>query len=287
MKKLPAISCQLSVQQGFTYLGLLFFIAILGATLALAGVVWHTAQQREKERELLFVGQQFRLAIGTYFNRSTGTVKQFPKTLEELLKDPRQLTSQRYLRRIYRDPITRQTEWGLVKSRDDRIIGVYSLSDDEPIKQGNFREVDKDLAGKAHYSDWRFVYSPAEATPQSIAAPPNPSLAPESPLKEPPVPAKPPLNLLTLPPANQTHAESLCDTLLSNDSTVCQAIALQHGEENGNRCQASAQERYAQCSQNHSTLGLPELNIEIMQKGQDNPVGQNNQEPNNPVSTEP
>ncbi len=287
MKKLPVISFQLSVQKGFTYLGLLFFIAILGATLALTGMVWHTVQKREKERELLFVGQQFRQAIATYYNRSAGTVKQFPKALEELLKDPRQLTTQRYLRRIYRDPITGQTEWGLVKSRDDRIIGVYSLSDDEPIKQGNFREVDKDLAGKAHYSDWHFVYSPAEATPQSIAAPPNPLLAPEPPLKEPPVPAKPPLNLRFLPPGNQTHVESSCDTLLLNDSTVCQAIVSKHGEENGNRCQASAQERYAQCSQNHSTTGLPNLNIDIMQKGQDNPVGQNNQEPNNPVSTEP
>lgn len=295
MKKLPVISCQLSVQQGFTYLGLLFFIAILGATLALAGVVWHTVQKREKERELLFVGQQFRQAIATYFNQSTGAVKQYPKTLEELLKDPRQLTSQRYLRRIYRDPITGKTEWGLVKSRDDRIIGVYSLSDDEPIKQGNFREADKDLGGKTRYSDWRFVYIPSEPTPQAIAAPANPSLAPVPALPVQPeqkslLPDKPPANPRPSLPGNQVGVEPLCDTLLKNDTLVCQALASKRGEETGNICAASAQIRFAQCSQNHTTIGLPDLKIDIIQQepgSQDNPVDQNAQQPNNPVSAEP
>jgi hypothetical protein len=41
---------------------------------------------------------------------------------------------QRYLRRIYRDPMTSKTEWGLVQSVDGRIMGVHSLSKDKPLK---------------------------------------------------------------------------------------------------------------------------------------------------------
>lgn len=265
--KLSAVSCQLSGRQGgFTYLGLLFAIALLGATLALTGVVWHTVQQREKERELLFIGQQFRQAIAAYYNRSTaGTVKQFPKTLEELLKDPRQLTPQRYLRRIYRDPMTGQMEWGLVKTRDDRIMGIYSLSESEPIKQGNFREAEKDFEGKTKYSDWHFVYTSPQPSPQTIPAVP-PVVAPSvQPPQKPLVTAKPPV--LTAPPADspgdQMGDDALCDTLLKNDAGVCQIVVSKYGEEPGRICAVSAEERFAECRLTQTVIGLPPLQIQF------------------------
>lgn len=266
--KLSAVSCQLSGRQaGFTYLGLLFVIALMGATLALTGVVWHTVQQREKERELLFIGQQFRQAISAYYNRSAGTVKQFPKTLDELLKDQRQLTTQRYLRRIYRDPMTGQTEWGLVKTRDDRIMGIYSLSENTPIKQGNFREAEKEFEGKAKYLDWRFVYTPPQPTPQAIAAPPPALTPPVQPSQKPPIVEKPPA--LTAPhadsPGDQASAESLCDTLLKNDASVCQTVVSKYGEESGQICAASAEERFAECRLKQTTVGLPPLQIQFDQ----------------------
>lgn len=264
--KLSAVSCQRPVRQGgFTYLGLLFAIAIMGATLALTGVVWHTVQQREKERELLFVGQQFRQAIALYYNRSAGTVKQFPKTLDELLKDQRQLATQRYLRRIYRDPMTGQTEWGLVKTRDDRIMGIYSMSENTPIKQGNFREADKEFEGKAKYSDWRFVYTPPQLTPQAIAAPPPALAPPVQPSQKPPVVATPPV--LTAPHVDssdgQTVDEALCDTLLKNDASVCQTVVSKYGEESGKICADSAEERFAECRVKQTTIGLPPLQIQF------------------------
>lgn len=265
--KLSTVSCQRSVRQGgFTYLGLLFAIAIMGATLALTGVVWHTVQQREKERELLFVGQQFRQAIALYYNRSAGTVKQFPKSLDELLKDQRQLTTQRYLRRIYRDPITGQAEWGLVKTRDDRIMGIYSLSEDTTIKQGNFREAEKEFEGKTRYSDWRFVYTPPQPTPQAIAAPPPALAPPVQPSQKPPVAAKSPV--LTAPHADSSDDqassdESVCDTLLKNDASVCQNVVAKYGEESGKICAASAEERFAECRLKQTTIGLPPLRIQF------------------------
>ena len=45
---------------------LLAVVAIMGFVLATAGEVWHMALKREKEQELLFVGDQFRRAFTLY-----------------------------------------------------------------------------------------------------------------------------------------------------------------------------------------------------------------------------
>lgn len=149
-------------QTGFTYLAALFMIAILGAVLAATGVVWSTAQQREKERELLLIGQQFREAISQYYEHSPGLLKKYPETLNDLLKDERQLATHRYLRKLFIDPMTKLNKWGLVPAPGGGIMGVYSLSDGKPLKTENFNEKNQDFAGKGKYSEWRFVYRPIE-----------------------------------------------------------------------------------------------------------------------------
>lgn len=155
-------------QCGFTYIGLLIAVAIIGAALAGAGVVWHTAQQRERERELLFVGDQIRQAIGRYYNASGGPAKQYPQSLDDLLRDPRQPGMVRYLRKHYYDPITGTTDWGLVKDPSDRIMGVFSLSEEQPIKQANFSMADRQFEGKEKYSQWMFEYRPLRARVKPI-----------------------------------------------------------------------------------------------------------------------
>ena len=50
-------------QRGFTYLAVLFAVAILGAVLGASAVVWHAQAQRDKEQELLFIGHAYRQAI--------------------------------------------------------------------------------------------------------------------------------------------------------------------------------------------------------------------------------
>lgn len=99
-------------QAGFTYLAALFLIATTGILLASIGMTWSTLNQRGKERDLLFVGDQFRKAIGQYYEHTPGTLKKYPASLNDLLKDERHLLTQRYLRKIYRDPMTRVREWG-------------------------------------------------------------------------------------------------------------------------------------------------------------------------------
>ncbi len=147
-------------QHGFAYLGLLFAVALLGASLAATGMLWQLEQRRERERELLFVGHQFRLAIEHYYRQTPGPIKAYPRRLEDLLRDTRYPHTARYLRRLYRDPITGESQWGLVRAADGGISGVYSLSDAVPIKVANFRTRDRGFEGKVRYSDWRFVYVP-------------------------------------------------------------------------------------------------------------------------------
>ena len=142
-------------QAGFTYLAALFAVAILGGGLALAGEVWETSAKREKEAELLFAGNQYRKAIERYFLSGQ---QQYPRALEDLLKDPRRPGTVRYLRKLYPDPLTGK-EWGLVKAPDGGILGVHSLSQERPLKAAGFRLRDAAFEGAQKYSDWKFVHA--------------------------------------------------------------------------------------------------------------------------------
>lgn len=150
----------LRTQAGFTYLAILFAIAISGIVLAEVGINWIQESQREKERQLQFVGNQFRQAIALYYERSPGAIKRYPKKLEDLLTDERYGSPQHYLRKLYRDPITNRTQWGLVIAPDGGIMGVHSLSDDRPIKTADFDYPNRSFEGAESYSKWRFIYSP-------------------------------------------------------------------------------------------------------------------------------
>jgi type II secretory pathway pseudopilin PulG len=149
--------------RGFTYLAVLFILAMLGGGLALTGEIWHTAVQREKEAELLYIGSEYRKAIGRYFLGPPGRAQRiYPRNLDDLLKDPRDAGTQRYLRKRYVDPISGKPEWGIVKAPDGGIMGVYSLSEDKPLKVANFRVTEKGFDSAEKYSDWKFVYTPPQ-----------------------------------------------------------------------------------------------------------------------------
>jgi type II secretory pathway pseudopilin PulG len=148
-----------STSLGFTYLGVLIVVMVMGTALAATGVLWSSTAQREKERELLFVGDQFRQAIESYYRRSPGA-SVYPKSLGELVDDKRFPMPQHHLRRIYPDPVTGSADWGVVEAPGGGIMGVHSRSEAAPIKSGNFRLADADFEGRKKYSDWQFVYAP-------------------------------------------------------------------------------------------------------------------------------
>jgi len=147
-------------QRGMAYLALLIAVAVMGVGLAATASLWHEARQREKERELLFVGEQFRRAIQQYYENSLG-IKKYPMALEELLQDWRYPGTRRYLRQMYRDPLTNDAKWGLVMAPQGGIMGVYSLGKGVPIKQAGFEAILAALEGKQSYAEWGFIYIPA------------------------------------------------------------------------------------------------------------------------------
>jgi type II secretory pathway pseudopilin PulG len=243
------ISCS-----GFTYLGILFGVALMGALLASIAIVWHQAEQREKERQLLFVGKQFRQAIASYYEKSPGLAKQFPKSLDNLLQDKRFPFTMRHLRRIYYDPITGGTDWGLVRDAAGGITGVYSKSADEPVKKANFGSQYVQFENKEHYSDWQFVYAQglvAVAQPVGAPAPPPAEIVPPQYVAPPP----------QLPKAGSPddQRKHLCDVMHSNDLTICLNMKNKFGDGAGEICLASAGTRYATCLDGGS---LPPLAVQ-------------------------
>ena len=144
-----------SRQSGFTYVMVLILVAISGAFLAAVGTMWSSAAQREKEAELLFIGEEFRTAIASYYERSPGSVKMYPRTLEDLLYDKRYLTLQRHLRRIYIDPMTGQPDWATIPAPDGGVMGVHSRAKGPARKQLGAMDV------TSRYDEWRFLYEPS------------------------------------------------------------------------------------------------------------------------------
>jgi type II secretory pathway pseudopilin PulG len=154
--------------RGFTYLTAIFVVALMGAGYAKIGEMWQTSSAREKELQLLYVGNQYRRAIERYYLSGP---KRYPQALEDLLKDSRTPATQRYLRQLYPDPITGSSQWAIVKAPDGGIMGVYSHSDAQPIKKASFRLPDREFEVAKTYADWKFIYSPALQTAPAAAAP--------------------------------------------------------------------------------------------------------------------
>jgi type II secretory pathway pseudopilin PulG len=151
-------------QRGFGYLLLLFALALSGMVLAGLGHTWTQAAQREREAELLFIGREFSEALASYRDRTPAGQPAAPESLEELMEDKRFPHPVRHLRRLYRDPMTRDTEWGTVLAQG-RIVAVHSLSRGHPLREHLPEFVTLQAGGPNQdgYSGWRFGAWPANA----------------------------------------------------------------------------------------------------------------------------
>ncbi len=150
--------------RGFTYVALLIIIAVIGVAMGGAGVVWKTVSQQERERELLFIGDEFRRAIGSYYESSPGTLT-YPKSIDDLIEDKRFPSPRRHLRKRYRDPFTGTTEWGLVRGAGEVILGVHSLSTGTPLKRANFPLRYAEFEGAGSHADWKFLHRQGPSAP--------------------------------------------------------------------------------------------------------------------------
>lgn len=149
----------------------LMMVLIAVALIALATLMplrnERLALQRERERELLFVGDQYRLAIASYAAATPAGAPRFPKSLSDLLEDPRFPGVRRHLRRLYADPMTGAADWSLLREQG-AIVGLASRSTRAPLKRSGFAAGDADFADAATYADWKFV--PRNAPNEAVAA---------------------------------------------------------------------------------------------------------------------
>jgi type II secretory pathway pseudopilin PulG len=143
---------------GFTYVALLAAIVIIGITMSATGKYWSSVMKRDKEEELFFRGDQYRLAVESYYKAKAPNT--FPASLEQLLKDDRFPQAKRHLRQQFKDPITGE-DFELLRdqNRGNRIIGVHSTSEQEPLKKKDFPEPYQEFENKKSYKEWQFVQS--------------------------------------------------------------------------------------------------------------------------------
>jgi type II secretory pathway pseudopilin PulG len=145
---------------GFTYLGLIILVAVIGLVGAATLKIDALLRRAQAEKELLETGAAFSEALRTYAEATPKGQPTQPPSLQELLKDPRFPGVRRHLRKIFVDPMTGKAEWGIVWANPgDRrgVVAVYSLSQAKPLKVANFDARFSGFENRRHISDWKFV----------------------------------------------------------------------------------------------------------------------------------
>lgn len=161
-----------ATQAGFTYIALLIIVAMIaaGATAALgAGAA---LQQRETEAELLAIGLEFRQALQSYADATPAGQPTEPREMAELLRDPRYPGVRRHLRRIYPDPLTGQSEWGIERFPDGRISGMHSLSKTPTLRRTGFPAGLEGLENAESHDAWVFAMMPVQNQKSSLTSRP-------------------------------------------------------------------------------------------------------------------
>ncbi|WP_342617569.1 type II secretion system protein [Rhodoferax sp. GW822-FHT02A01] len=145
-----------------------------------------TDAKRDRENELLRIGQETVHAIALYYTATPGSVKKLPANLEDLLEDRRQIGITRYMREIYPDPTTGKMDWDLVRDKQGGIRGIRSTNDAAPLRAGvavlDAWSVMSNVTGgpavqiaastlqpALHYSDWVFEYQDVSVQPGQTA----------------------------------------------------------------------------------------------------------------------
>lgn len=166
------MSTPLRSTAGFTYIAALFMVAVMGIMLGAVGQSVRVIMQREREKELIFRGLQYRDAFERW-SKTGVPLKDLKDLFEPTISNNANKSNDRFIRRLYKDPVT-GGEWRKLPDPPDPIQGIYgvaSTSNEEPFKQGNFPEVIKNFEGKKKYSEWEFVYKKTVTAPRGATSP--------------------------------------------------------------------------------------------------------------------
>ncbi|MEM5314568.1 type II secretion system protein [Paraburkholderia sp. JHI869] len=150
-------------QGGLVLLALLIALMLMSIALAGALDVWSLQRRREQEKQLLFAGNQYRLAILRYYRVG----RAYPASVDDLLNDTRFPRPLHHLRFVYPDPVTGKADW-VPMLQGDRFYGVFSRSEEATIKRAGFPRQYEDFEGAQTYDGWKFLYlAPGLRTTQS------------------------------------------------------------------------------------------------------------------------
>jgi type II secretory pathway pseudopilin PulG len=192
-------------QAGFTYVGLIVLVAIIGLVGAATLKADALLRRAAAEEELLEIGAAFSAALTSYAEATPRGQPTQPPSLEELLKDPRFPGIRRHLRKIFVDPITGKAEWGIVwlnkggaagfdgNTGGSGVVAVYSLSQSKPLKQANFDARFQSLENREHIAEWKFAATGQGVAQGQAGQPGQPPAQPGQPGQPPAAnPAEPP-----------------------------------------------------------------------------------------------
>ena len=104
-------SCISCGEGGYVLLGVVIVLVIMGIFMGAAAPVWQHIMKREREEELIWRGKQYVQAIKLYQNKHPGA---YPPKLDILVE-------QKFLRKLFPDPMTEDGEWKLLRQNSPEI----------------------------------------------------------------------------------------------------------------------------------------------------------------------
>ena len=147
--------------QGLVLLALLIMLVLVGVAALAAAEVWATTLKREREAELLFIGDQYRRAIQEYWKMTPGR-RAYPPSVDVLLTDNRFPMPVHHLRRTYRDPMVESGEFEPIMQANS-LVGIHTISTGAPLKHANFPQQYHQFENAESYAQWQFIFLPPGA----------------------------------------------------------------------------------------------------------------------------
>ncbi|MDH0032168.1 MULTISPECIES: hypothetical protein [unclassified Acinetobacter] len=117
-----------SQQTGMTYVFFLWFILIYGILLGSYIEITSTQSKRLKEQDFIYTAQLYIKALERYYKDHQA----LPKDIKLLLCDGQTYPCKRYLRQLYKDPLTHQS-FIYIYDEQKQVIGVKTRAKGEVI----------------------------------------------------------------------------------------------------------------------------------------------------------
>jgi len=158
-----------SLEAGFSLIALTASITLMLIGMAVAVPAWQYVMKNDREEELIFRGGQIADAVVRYQKKNGNGL---PASFEVLVKG-------KYLRKAYKDPMTKEGEWRLIHPGEGLLVGQLPTASGSPPPStlrpaqtsptgrtiGVFRGVaskSKDASlrlfnGRSRYDEWLFL----------------------------------------------------------------------------------------------------------------------------------